>query len=293
MHVTHASNSQLSEYARCGKAYELRRKHHVPSQPAAWLVGGSAVHAAIEKVNLLLLDEVPLITDADIEVIWEEAWALQLEQEQRLHPDSKPEDYRAAGRGSQTLDWWKDNGMSHVQAWHTFATENGWKPAVWNDVPLIEFDVACNYGYGDEIVLVKGYADLVAEQPDGTWVLLDIKTGSRPVSTFQQLGLYACSMERLGMPRPKMGGYFMSRTGKLGSINPLAQYTGEYFDGLFAQFRKGVENDLFLPFVGDHCRICDVSHACHAYGGQHAEQYDPDSPAYDRKMLATTDHKEV
>ena len=279
MDFSHASNSQLSEYARCGKAYELRRRWHVPTTPAAWLVGGSAVHAAIEWVNHHLLKEEPPLTPEQIRDLYAEEYRLTLAAEQQRHPDAKPEEYRAAARGVQNLDWWKDNGAEHVQRWYDFAVENEWKPAVHEGTALIEFDTAAMYGWGDEQVLVKGYADAVIEQPDGTLVLVDFKTGSRPVSTFQQLGLYACSMERLGMPRPKMGGYFMTKGGTLGATTPLAQYTGAYFDDLFDTFARGVKGDIFIPSLGDHCKICDVSHGCYAYGGRHADQYDPAAQA--------------
>lgn len=49
--TTHLSNSQLGDYVRCQKSYYLKRIAFVPQVPAMWLVGGSAVHAAIEAIN--------------------------------------------------------------------------------------------------------------------------------------------------------------------------------------------------------------------------------------------------
>lgn len=49
--TTHLSNSQFGDYTRCQKSYFLKRLAHVPQVPAVWLVGGSAVHAAIETIN--------------------------------------------------------------------------------------------------------------------------------------------------------------------------------------------------------------------------------------------------
>ena len=49
--ATHASNSQFGDYTRCGKSYQLKRIQRVPPVPSVWLVGGKAVHLAIESIN--------------------------------------------------------------------------------------------------------------------------------------------------------------------------------------------------------------------------------------------------
>lgn len=47
----HLSHSQLGDFTRCGKSFQLKRMQHAPQMPAVWLVGGKAVHLAIERVN--------------------------------------------------------------------------------------------------------------------------------------------------------------------------------------------------------------------------------------------------
>ena len=47
----HLSHSQLGDYTRCAKSFQLKRIQHAPQLPAVWLVGGKAVHLAIERVN--------------------------------------------------------------------------------------------------------------------------------------------------------------------------------------------------------------------------------------------------
>jgi hypothetical protein len=49
--ATHLSNSQFGDYTRCGKSYQLKRIQHAPQIPSVWLVGGKAVHMAIESIN--------------------------------------------------------------------------------------------------------------------------------------------------------------------------------------------------------------------------------------------------
>jgi len=47
--VDHRSHSQLGQWLRCGKQYELERLAGVRPRPAWWLLGGTAVHSVIEK----------------------------------------------------------------------------------------------------------------------------------------------------------------------------------------------------------------------------------------------------
>lgn len=46
--VAHRSFSQFTSWLKCGKAYQLERVLEAPTMPAWYLVGGSAVHSAIE-----------------------------------------------------------------------------------------------------------------------------------------------------------------------------------------------------------------------------------------------------
>lgn len=49
--TTHLSNSQLGDYTRCAKSYYLKRIQRTPQVPSVWLLGGKAVHMAIEAIN--------------------------------------------------------------------------------------------------------------------------------------------------------------------------------------------------------------------------------------------------
>ena len=57
MPAAHLSNSQFGDYSRCGKSYQLKRLQGTPSIPAVWLIGGKAVHLAIEEYNRQSLTE--------------------------------------------------------------------------------------------------------------------------------------------------------------------------------------------------------------------------------------------
>ena len=283
--MSHFSNSQLTEYARCGKAYQLRRKQQAPSTYSWWLLGGSAVHSAIEEYNLSLAGFADNISD--FRMFWSKTFARAYAEAIVDYPDV--DEWRTAGRANslQTYDWWHENGLDMVMSWVRFVEENRWTPAVFNGEPAVEFDVTCKFGWGENQYQIKGFVDLVAEQPDGTLVMVDFKTGSRAVSTFQQMGLYVCAMQRLGLPRPTLAGYFMNRKGTFGSFASLAQYTPEYFDDLFDSLGQGIEAGVFLPSLGDHCRICDVADACFANGGSRSALYDPHDPRFVDRNMAT------
>lgn len=47
----HVSYSALSDWLRCGKLFELKRRVGLPERPAWWNVGGKAVHSATEQFD--------------------------------------------------------------------------------------------------------------------------------------------------------------------------------------------------------------------------------------------------
>lgn len=275
----HLSWSQVSEYARCSKAYQLRRLYEAPVTPATWLFGGSLVHTAIEMYNLALVaGESP-----DPEVVWAAA-VEKTTEEQALRNPVPFHEWRKPFRGGLDIGGWIDTGIVHLEAWITFLADTDWSIARLADgTPLVEIDLTCEYGWGEEKFTVKGAADVVMQQPSGELVLLDIKTGSKMPNNFLQLGLYSCSMERLGMPKPPLGGFFSTKTGSLVGINSMLQYRGEYFDDLLTRTREGIHGGVFTPaLVPDVCRNCDVASACFAVKGHAAALYDPDHPEFAR-----------
>lgn len=50
--VSYVSYSQLETLLSCGEKYRLTKIVQVPEQPAWYLIGGSAVHAATEAYDL-------------------------------------------------------------------------------------------------------------------------------------------------------------------------------------------------------------------------------------------------
>lgn len=52
----HVSFSSLSDWLKCGKLWQLKRRMGLPERPAMWNVGGKAVHSATEAHDRMLFD---------------------------------------------------------------------------------------------------------------------------------------------------------------------------------------------------------------------------------------------
>ena len=93
---THLSHSQLNDYLRCSKAYQLKRRQSAPSMPSVWIVAGLALHEAFETINRAQYVEVKV----DINHVWNESWArvFKLIQSETTVPVDQ---WRKAGRESK------------------------------------------------------------------------------------------------------------------------------------------------------------------------------------------------
>jgi hypothetical protein len=193
-----------------------------------------------------------------------------------------PNMWRTAGRPTKAnpngfgLDWWMESGVEQLEKYAAWLEATDWVFMEVDGEPVVEFSVEVEFGG----IPVKGFIDAVMVTPAGEVVLIDYKTGARTPESHIQLGLYAASLERMGLPRPSVGAYYMTRKGEMSDPEPLGQFTQQLWDSLFSQFKKAVDSDIFIPNVSGHCRTCGVANACYAAGGTDAYIYDPMHPAY-------------
>lgn len=193
-----------------------------------------------------------------------------------------PNLWRTAGRPSKAnpngydLDWWMQSGAEQLEKYSAWLESTDWIFMEVDGEPMVEFPVETQFGG----IPVKGYVDAVMVNPPGEGVLIDYKTGSRTPESTIQLGLYAASLERMGLPRPTLGAFYMTRKGEMTEPVSLDQFTVHFWDGMFSQFKQAVDSDIFIPNVSGHCRTCGVANACYAAGGTDAYIYDPMHPAY-------------
>lgn len=219
-----------------------------------------------------------------VEAQWEQDWLAALaEQEQKATvPVSM---WRTAGRptkakpNGEDASFWQFEGLSaalEYEKWLISRLEDGWRIASFADQPMIEFAVSGQFGG----VEVRGYVDAVMRTPAGDLIVIDYKTGSRHPAGVHQLALYAQMIWDLGLERPMIGAFYMTRQHALGPIEMLTSWDRSFWEGQFSKLAQAKEAGIYLPNVSDHCRGCGVNRYCYAYGGVDAALFDPDHPDF-------------
>jgi hypothetical protein len=212
----------------------------------------------------------------NIKQTWDETF-LQLIGEEETKTETNPVDWRASGRATkdypdkENKQWWDDKGPEMVQTFINFWENNRW--SIWhtpNGTPAVEIEMNVTFGN----VPVKCYADLIAVTPAGELGVVDLKTGASTPESTMQLGVYACAMEILFDIRPSIGFYYSARSGIMEPVN-IDQWTIPILSDLFNQFKKGLDNEIFLPNMGMTCKSCSVKEYCYSMGGQLSHNFDP------------------
>ena len=275
----HVSYSQLTQFMRCGKQYELQRLAGVPQLPSVWLVAGKAFHAAAEKIAL----DYPA-RSLDLIATWQQAWDTELADAMRR--TTVPTDqWRKAGRetkdkpNKEDLAWWEAEGREQTKVFEEWFYSSDFEPATINNMPAVEIETSAVFG-GEP---VKGFCDIVLRHKTEGWLLIvDYKSGSRIPLTTTQLGSYATSiaMTTNGEVVVTKGAFYMTRKGILTEPEDISRYSEPWFTGQFTRLRKAIDQGLFLANLGDSCNMCDVKSGCYAGKGADAWIYDTDHPQY-------------
>lgn len=279
--IDHFSHSQLTQYARCAKQYELSRMRFAPQSPSVWLAGGKALHETINWINrAVVAGDVP--SDADVSSQWDEDFNAAV-VEQQGKTNQAPDQWRRAGRSTkdnpnkEDLHWWRHDGLRQAIAYRDWLTTSGWHVYTHGGVVMSEVEVSADF----DGVFVKGYLDSLMVSPDGELVVVDYKSGTREPFSLAQLGQYKVMVKKTIGIDIELGSHFMTRKAQMVEPAVLSRYTDEYFTRMYKNLHRAVTSEVFLPSVGDACRMCDVSAACHAVGGVDAWRYDPDHPLYE------------
>jgi RecB family exonuclease len=213
----------------------------------------------------------------NIEKIWDQSF-LEAIAETEAKSKTNPTDWRRGGRVSvanpdkENKAWWDSNGkkmfLDFIGAWKDSQL------TIWESPEGVSgIEIELNSNFGD--VLVKAYADLIAVTAGGELVVVDFKTGAYTPDSALQLGIYACAMEMKFGTRPTRGYYYSARKATFLEAEGLHRWTIPLLTELFAQFNRGVENQIFLPNIGMACSTCSVKEYCYATGGELAQLYDP------------------
>lgn len=264
------SPSRYSDYAHCGKKYQLTRIHRMPEHEAWFFVGGTAVHLATEMYDKG--------AGKDLAGIWEHAFNLTYDEAFAKDPDE--DDWRTAkgysGRGiPERWAEWNEKGLTALTDYVAWRKNH----KMW-EVIGVEEELKGTMPSG---AAFHGFVDRRFQTPQGQ-VIVDLKTGSRQPDSLFQLGAYATYYELSGMERPARGMYWMS---KAGAIQKEPVSLDNYAVSVVDQFSKmmwdGIENNVFLPIQSGLCFSCSARDACFIVSGDTpaSRLYDPLNPNFE------------
>jgi hypothetical protein len=216
----HRSYSQVTSFAECGVRYALS---DLDNAPAWWNVGGTALHYALEAINLQRGSDT-----------WPEAFGRAI-SEAVAESGVTPDRWRAAKKGAEGYDWWRVQGGAMVGRWlqrlgqllgdgWTIATIDG-KPAVELSIPMTIQTFAGTPAMMPNGIKVENVIDLVLVRGD-TFLIVDFKSGaSAPDSTYQ-LGQYAHALaraiesdSRIQATMRIVGAYWLARSDMLSPVD--------------------------------------------------------------------------
>lgn len=255
MEREHRSVSQLKLYERCPQAYKLSRIDKVWQKPAAWLAQGSAVHEAIEAFER----SGRTMSLEDMEDVFRESYATHINEACEVTPNFEAWFKSGPYDGETDIERRYHIGIAQCAKYRDWCFAHP-EEVIWvadDGTPGIElaFDIDLDG------VLVRGFIDAVIRHGDEILVR-DHKTGNQPGDDFQ-LGVYAVALKEVHGIEPKIGDYWMGKSGK-----PTYPYELEEWDraAVAAKFRELEDNIAAGRFDADpepsKCRFCDVAWAC-------------------------------
>jgi hypothetical protein len=172
--------------------------------------------------------------------------------------------------------WWRANGPKMVERWQAWRETCGWELWTAPDSTLaVEIALEVTI-LGQRL---KHFVDTVfATAPvNQRPIIVDVKSGAKPPDSDMQLGFYKVCVEA-AYPGVKIAGgaYWSARTGELGKIYPLDQYTPGYVANLARQVSTARALRIFPPRVSGLCRSCKVGRFCAINRGSESPM-DPDT----------------
>lgn len=265
------SYSQLTEFMKCGESYRLSRRVGIKEAPSVWLPGGTAFHNTTEHIDH------DTLLNGSIEQTWLREWHTAIEDQlNRLKGDdglwsvslppewSDPSKWRAAAKGKEDLAWWAKAGLDMANNYAIWREQSNLQVYWHGDTPLIEADLMPILAG----VPVKMFPDRIMVDQHGQLIVVDLKTGSKPIKSSLQLGVYKVGVEKLLGVSVEWGAFYMARKGQLDPPMKLDQWTEDRIGTLFAVFDKQERAGEYLPNIGTHCDyMCGVKQYCVFQGG--------------------------
>lgn len=166
------------------------------------------------------------------------------------------------------LTWWQENGPGLVQRfinWYESSDDiNIWITP--DGKPAIELDLTVMLGETPVRVIIDQVLKV-----GSALVVHDLKSGSKRPENVMQLAIGATAIEKTYGIRPKYGAFFLHRSSGEPFVPILLtgrEHREEHLAHVFGMLNRAVEQGIFVPNVGNHCRRCGVAASCPALGAK-------------------------
>ena len=276
----HVSHSYVSSYEQCSLSALLSdasKAGLIGARRPSWsLVGGNALHAAIEEYERR---ELSGVLHPDVA----EAWNYHL----NIHvadtiadlagsPYFDPATWHEANGGREGYDWWRVEGEAMLKRYITFHDE-AWRETrrvlAMPDQTLaleVPYEMTVRSLDGTTGFTSKGKIDAVWIEPASNEItIIDYKSGrNAPTETFQ-LGEYghALAMLLLGQVSAHkiLGRYWLARKGEYTPpIDLLETHPIEELQYRYEAAMRGTKAGVFAPHPNPLCISCGVRDYCPA-----------------------------
>lgn len=208
------------------------------------------------------------------EARWWQEWAKALskavadEVERNGQP---PHEWQVFGRATKAHPnredraFWELEGVHFAKSYAQWRLDNPeWRLWITPDGrPANELDFVADFGgYGVRCIIdrVFQYTPHGDEEPE--LAVVDLKSGRNMPEDTLQLQFYSAGIDLRYGVRPRFGGYFDARKGKLVALEPLDDLSTMDLVELVSDYMEQSQAGVHLPNPGRQCSFCEVAAHC-------------------------------
>lgn len=267
------SPSRAGDFMTCPLLYRFRAIDRLPEAPSAQAVRGTVVHAVLERLFDLPLDQ--RSPETAIGLLAPE-WERLLEEEPGLV------DLFVGDSDGSALAAWLGEAGQLLTSYFSMEDPTRLQPAER------ELHVECELASG---VRLKGYVDRLDIAPNGAVRVVDYKTGKAPREQFEAKAMFQMRFYALVLWRTRGQVPALLQLMYLGDREILRYQPDEAdllaterkIEALWAAIARATESGDFRPNPGPLCGWCDHQALCPAFGGTPPPMpdlvhYSPQSP---------------
>jgi DNA helicase-2/ATP-dependent DNA helicase PcrA len=236
----HFSASAIKKYEDCPLCYKFQYVLQVPSVQKTFFSMGTAVHSVIELLSKDQLEGV-LPTKARAVGLLDSCWSSQAYT-------SRTHELEDRAKAEAMLDTWL-----------------AWQEANRNTIVATEkkFQFSLNGR------TVKGFIDRIEQTPEGEYVVVDFKTGSKPSSLTKnsvpsdtQLNLYCLAVREMFGKLPKRASFYYIKDNKMVDYVPTEETVGTFAESVKEIISSVCAERFEAKPSYQACRFCDYVDLC-------------------------------